>query len=267
MRHSQITARPTPAHDVVARWNVPDGADAAPSDAVGPFAGHSASLPILDIRARYLSLGDGFRAERHAYIDAVFNIVEHFRFAEHDVSFLSRARSDFDLLVIGGCDTARMAKVMRASRSALNQKVTIALLADSSAHRRAQVLQSGFDEAIDINKVTVAEAAARIRAVWARYKVSLYHDKQIMAERDLIETIAYVDRLTRKEISLIREFLSKKNLSSSYFALRQILSTNHEPGTMISLRTAMCNLRKKLKPGVEIVASHFNGYRLIINQD
>lgn len=225
---------------------------------------HNRSKKIFssELRVRYVSFGDSRRYERAPYIEEIFENFDRFQYSEIDFSYLSRANSGFDALVVGGGDAARIAKLMRASLPALKQQAKIALLNDSNARRRALVLQSGFDEVIDICKTPPIEAISRIRAVWARYQLCLSQEKHKELSATRLSIFAEVQNLTKREHSLLSEMVSSKGHPVSYFKLRQIISYNHELITENNLKTAICKLRKKLRAGVRILSNYQGGYIL-----
>ena len=131
---------------------------------------HQNSGQTLKFTVRYLSSNDSSHEVRGQFLEQIFGHIATRAFSDDESYFLSRILGEYEILVIGGVDPMRMCRHVRANKPILNGVATIAVVGNSTPSRRARLLNSGFDEVIDITRTSVDESKARIVAVMSRYQ-------------------------------------------------------------------------------------------------
>lgn len=217
-----------------------------------------------EIAVRYVSLHDAQRGRREDWLGNVLESWEEFPFGDDDGNCLSIAFSRYDALIVGGNDTRRISRLVRPRQAILSRKLKICLVSDILPQRRAQVLMAGFDDVFDVVRMHPVEAVARMRAMWRRYALRLGRDQAAQAEALQIDGVAHLALLTPRERALLLALLGRDGCVS-YAVLRAAISTYHEPVTLTNLKVAISHLRKKLRPGVRVIAHARQGYELLLD--
>ncbi len=242
--------------------NMDEAASSAASRSGDDDPGKAAEELLADIHIRYLCLNDASRYERDSWLHKTFTDYSEYNYSEGDTSFLSAASQDYDVLIVGGNDSRRIARLVRTNEAILRNRLKISLVSGSNAQRRSQLLLAGFDDVFDIDKIAPPEAIARVAAMWQRYELKFAQEKSRKAEREKLNEISYLDRLTPRERAVLEALAEARGTFSSYKSLRQAASNYYEDITFDNLKVIICNLRKKLRPGVQIVARPLQGYEL-----
>lgn len=226
--------------------------------------GASTVIGANQMSIRYLSFSDPARAKRHEWLAQVFEGFETFDYAENATRFLSIAQDDFDGLFVGCNDIRRATRLLKLNMALLRGRMKIVLLTDSTPSRRAQIVSGGFDDAIDIERISPHEGIARIRAIWARYQASM------LRERKKADLVAQIDSLcddrvlTLREEAVLTTLLEGMGRPVSLRTLANSISATHEPASVNSLRVLISGLRRKLRQNVSIVSNSGQGYLLAI---
>ncbi|MEN9683656.1 MAG: hypothetical protein RLZZ427_1407 [Pseudomonadota bacterium] len=212
---------------------------------------------------RYISINDTFRAQRDAWLEEYFPGVVAFNFSDDDTKALSRYPNGYGVLVVGGNDVARMGRFLKANRAALSGVVKICLTCGSTAQKRAQALHAGFDDVFDIEKMQGVEAVARVQAMRRRYQSAIELDNSKIKTDRVVNEYAAVERLTDRERAIMEVLIADKHNFISYAKVQQICSDFHNQISFENVKVIICNLRKKLKDGVRIIAQPHKGYLLL----
>jgi len=218
-----------------------------------------------EMRVRYVSVGDQHSAAREFWMRSVFQFYLEFPYVPEDMSPLSSAQSDYDVLVFGCNDLKRLLPFYRKNRSILRRKLVVCLMRSSTPQRRAKVIYSGFDDAVDIDRTLPAEAVARLRAMWQRYRMVAQREQEELAEDVALMPFCEVTRLTPKEKSVLHALVEGKGRSVAQFKLQLAGSRGHEQINQSNLRVTISTLRRKLRDGYRIVCSSGVGYALVGN--
>lgn len=237
------------------------------SDSTGLDAGSLALIKGKYLHYRYLSMKDAYRAQRDDWVENAFPGMATYSFADEDTNHLSRSRENYDGLIVGGNDVTRMARFLKANRSAVAGVVKICLMHGANAQKRAQALMAGFDDVFDVEKMRVEEAVARLDSIERRYRAAAEANNEQARIDRLLRDIAEVDRLTDRERLILETFLKTGNRQLAYFKIQSLCSTFHAEVSFENVKVIVCNLRKKLRDGVRIEAKAGEGYRLIIGDE
>lgn len=216
------------------------------------------------VRVRCLSLADADRQMREEWLARVFGTFETYAYAENMFNFVSVAERDFDVLVISGTDARRIAAIVRAARPMLARRICIVLANGCSAKRRASLLTPGVDDVFCADRMEPAEALARFEAIRRRYEQQEERERGEGATEARLATVCDPKRLTRRERLLLEHLLSSRGYMARYSALQRAVSDYHEEMAPHYLKLVVCLLRRKLWPGVQIVARRGEGYQLLL---
>lgn len=232
----------------------------------GEAAPAAAFHPIRELRVRCLSLSDSCRQERETWLGLVFNEVEIFTYTESGYNFLSLAKNDFDVLVVSGSDIRRMSSIVRLAQPMLHRRMCIGLINDGNAKRRAQLISAGADDVFSSKRMHPIEAIARIEAIRRRYVTADELAQEKMAQEQLLGRLCEPSRLTDRERRLLLNLCTARDNFVRYDAILRDLTDYHERIAPEYLKLIVCHLRRKLRPGVKIVARRGEGYQLEIPQ-
>lgn len=213
-------------------------------------------------RQRYLTLSDPGKARREGWLAVTFGRVEQHAYAANNTSYLSVAVTGFDGLIVGGNDLPRMIKIVRSGSAILARRMKLALLNGGSAQRRAQLIAAGFDDVFDTEKTHPQEAQARVGAIWRRYLMRFEHERIELNKEILLSRICNPHKLTDREKRLLLLLLTSEKNFALYRTIKRELSDYHEEISDEYLKVIVCLVRRKLMPGVRIVARAWQGYRL-----
>lgn len=119
-------------------------------------------------RVRYIKVRDAASEQRAAFVRALFGEPACFPFSDEGTFALSRASTDYDVLVLDVVDPVRMARYLRANRALLRNVATFAVMQESLPPRRARMLVAGCDDVFDSARMSLAEARLRVAAVMRR---------------------------------------------------------------------------------------------------
>jgi DNA-binding response OmpR family regulator len=231
--------------------------------------GHRLQMPVIhlvqphEMRVRYVFAGDQHCAVRQRWISEVFQYFLEFPYIPDDTSPLSTAHSDFDVIVFGCNDLKRILPFYRKNRSVLRRKLVICLMRNSTPQRRAKVIYSGFDDAVDLDRTPPAEAVARIRAMWNRYQMVAQREAAEVAEDAALSPFCDVVRLTAKEKAVLSALIEGRGRVVSQFKLQLAGSRGNEQINQSNLRVTISILRRKLRDEHRIVCSSGIGYALL----
>lgn len=226
-------------------------------DTHGEFESHDG------LASRYISINDTSRSQRDAWLEGAFPSAQVFSFADDDTKALSRHPDGYGVLIVGGNDIARMARFLKANRAAISGVVKICVTSGSNAQKRAMALHAGFDDVFDSEKMQGIEAAARIEAMRRRYLSAIESGNEKLRSDRLMGEYVAVERLTERERAIVTAMLADNNHFVSYAKVQQLCSDFHSHISFENVKVIICNLRKKLKPGVRIIAQPHKGYMLL----
>ena len=224
------------------------------------------SIPASSrFRLRYLSLPDSWRERRQSWMHEVFGETAEYPFRENDVRFLSRLEGTFDVLLVGGNDAPRVARILREHVAALAGIAVVSVMTGSSVDRRALVLKAGCDACFDTASMAPEEARLRLGAIMQRYEARQRDAMKERAHETMLREIADCGLMTTRERRLVSYLIGRRGMTASYAALNTLMSQDMDPISTAHLRVVVSKLRKKLRNGARIVAEGSWGYRLRIS--
>lgn len=215
------------------------------------------------IRLRYIELEDDNRDFRRAWLAGVVYLGEPLRFAAKPEVLLSRALSDFDVLLIGGDDAASMGAFMMQHRALMFGKVSICLCTASSPDQRAHLINSGFDAAVDPAEIHQLEFLARVYAIWRRYRMSEVKGVKALDLDAMVDRVADSRMLSPKQRAIVRLLLQMPGHEADYATLCATAGKQKEPIGLQNLKVLISQLRRLLRPGVQIVHDPGCGFSLV----
>lgn len=220
----------------------------------------------LGLSVRYVTMNDSSRQMREDWMDATFRTFEEFEFVENDTRFFSSVNSQFDVLVIGGNDPARLGTILRANRPVLASKIKICLMSRSNSHKRARVLTHGFDDAIDITRVYPAEGLARILAIRRRQQISHEETERLRDFQARLRDVCRLDDLTPRQRQAIEILFRNKGRVVSYHTMIDEIGGFRREITAANLKVIICKLRKNLIGGNRVLSVPRSGYQLVAEE-
>lgn len=215
-----------------------------------------------NISIRYVSMNDPARVLREQWMTRTFRNYEEFDFADHDTRFFSSINADYNVLIVGGNDPARIGSLIRLNRPALANKIKICLMNRSNSHKRARVLGHGFDDVIDITRVSPAEALARILAIRRRHQISADKAGRELELELRLGQVCQLEGLPARQRQAIEMLYRQKGRVVCYDALIDEISGFRGGITPANLKVIICKLRKALVGEARIVSRARTGYCL-----
>jgi DNA-binding response OmpR family regulator len=215
-----------------------------------------------NIVAHYVFMGDQNEKMREQWARQCFPHLRTFPLSIDSAAAVSRAQTDFDVLVVSGYDVPRSMKFLKENYAAVRSMPKIALVEESRATKRAKLLLAGYDDVFDISRMRVEEGIARICAMRARFAKAQASIEEVENTSRTLAQVAYVQRLSKRERMILLELISAPNRFCSYELLRSLISEWGEEISNNNLKVIISNMRAKLKPGVAVVARMNAGYAL-----
>ena len=239
----------------------PYGARAAPDPAGGDTQPDPAAARLPHL-VRYLHVRDEASDLRDAFVRTVFGEVARFAYSDDGTFALSRAQSDYDILILDVADPARKARYLRANRALLRQVAKFAIMHDSSPQRRARMLTAGCDDVFDVMRMPPEEALLRVDAVMRRRDhrhAAWLDDRRAAAD---VAHIANPEGLTPRERALLAVLARHEGEAVSVQRLSQAIAPPDPARFRRSLKVSISKLRRKLYPHWYIEAAPGGGYGL-----
>lgn len=218
----------------------------------------------IRLRFRYINLNDTESELRREWIDQSLANYEILDFKTRPDILLSSARSDYDVVLVGGEDARRISDFMRDNINMMAMRPRICICAKSNPGRRAKLIMAGFDDVIDAQRTQPIEFIARMFAIWRRYQGHRHLLRQENEFRRLLNRVASVDRMPSKQILVLTCLLRSPGYCATYNALQIAASSDHVPISPTNLKVIISNLRKLLRRGFSIVSDRQSMYRLIM---
>lgn len=217
-------------------------------------------------------LRDSGLEQRRAWLERLHcELDAGFRYCEFDSFIFSAQWGEFDVALVHGLDWRRLVGVLSANRALLRNRITIAVMNESSPTRRAALLMAGYDDVFDL-RMAIPEARARIRRHIMRLSVS--RNQGVLdtlgvsawpkgvspALLPAIERAA--SRFTPRERLLFGCLFGGFGRVVLYSTLLRAYELRELKNGVKSLRVAMSGLRRKLDGLFEIMAHPHQGYEL-----
>lgn len=227
--------------------------------------GFGVASPVSNLEnliTHYVFMGDQGEKQREQWARQCFPNLRSFPLSLDSPAAVSRAQTEFDILVVSGSDAPRSIKFLKENYPAVRSLPKIALVEDSRATKRAKLLMAGYDDVFDVSRLRVEEGIARIGAMRTRFAIAQASIDKVESTGRTLAQIANVNRISKRERTILLELISAPNQFCSYAMLRSLLSDWGEEISNNNLKVIISNLRGKLKPGVMITARMNSGYSL-----
>lgn len=184
-----------------------------------------------------------------------------FGISDEYITYIDDDRDYYNTVVVIGSDPARIRKFMRIYRPLLTNKAKIAFLAGTRPNGRAQMLNIGFDDVIEV-EMPPAEALARFRAILGR--IALAQQSQALdAAAELHLQHFAAQSLLGREARLLAMLAAAGGSPVRTQQLAASSKSASRPIGIKSLQVLISGLRGKLKPHLQIVSHGPSGYALV----
>jgi DNA-binding response OmpR family regulator len=211
---------------------------------------------------RYISIDDRSHGRRAHFLSHILPLDDFFSFGDNNTYAIS-TEPHYDVLLIGGEDTIRIARYIKANAKLLAGRLILVLTSRSSPTKRARMLNAGCDDVFDVDRMEIDEAVARLSALLARHEVYRKAFQEAQKQITKLDEIAELSRCSSKEIELIRLFILQKSSFVSYINIRSVLGDHFSPISENHMKVFISNLRKKLRHEFKISAVTGLGYKLL----
>ena len=219
------------------------------------------------ILARCVQVHDRSVELRRVWIMQVFASPEFYAFRDSDTHYFSSADRDYDAVVISGDDVERLRQMLVANAAMLRRKLTICVMASSTARTRAILLKAGCDDVVDINRVDPQEAIARFTTMFARHTAALrVHDRRQLCD-NVVRALYSRGNITRRSQILLEHLVRNYGKFVRFSHLKQHFDINHEPVSDIRIRSMIRYLSKHIGQGFRIEILPGDECRLTIDRD
>lgn len=238
---------------------------AAPLDTPS-VPGFSTTSSNAGARCRLLELQDRNRKVRHDWLNRIFRPEQVFHYSQSPTRYLAQAEHGFEVLLISGDDTRRLLAIIRETRAVLPEKAIIPVLSNCTPDKAADLIGRGADDILHC-AMDDGEAQARLHALLRR--LGWAKGERRSAEADEAARRRWLDsfacgRPTPMEACILKILVEREGHVVPYFHLSSQLGRGWD-GVLSrkSLQVLVCNLRRKLVGGVQIVNRHGSGYLLV----
>lgn len=220
------------------------------------------SFAVGEISVRYVTLRDRSFQNRSDWLVKIFPDIQMFHHIENDFRHLSPRLGGFDALIVGGNDQIRLSNILKKSHQLLYRLPKIAITDELRPPKAAKLLNSGFDDVFDREKVTPEEVVARMRRICGRYRDANLRFERKEVEESRIGRVAQVSRLNNRERNVVLRLMRIPGKVVPYYSVQVAASEFEGEISLSHLRVIISNLRKKLINGVQICAENNVGYSI-----
>lgn len=171
--------------------------------------------------------------------------------SDNYTAFVDDANDYYNAVFVLGTDPARVRKFLRTYRPLFIRKAKIALVTDSRPCSRAKMLNTGFDDAFDLDETHHLEAVARLEAILSRVARS----PVVQAlDDDLQDRIGFYaeGKLLEREVRILTMLIANRGMPVRKQLLTASTKSPHRSISSKSLQVLISGLRRKLKPSFRI---------------
>lgn len=234
---------------------------AIPQEAAEAFmlSGEADAPATFDVK--YIYINDVYAAYR---LNFILEALKGSRINKFRMIFdsLPRTHESPDVVIVGGNDPDRLASFIKVNLPILRAVPKVALASSLNPKKRANLLDLGFDDVLNVPNITHDEFYARIKSLSGRYAEYAAEQARIAEYNKELETICFAERLTRTQRKILCVLWDAQGKTCRYLMLQNCLTDNYEPASLDYLRVAISMIRLCLKPGVKIENVKGQGYRL-----
>lgn len=209
----------------------------------------------------YMYINDAFAERRDFLISEAF---AQSRVQKYRIMFdiLPRTFDRRDIVIVGGNDPARLGSFIKWNLPLLKYVPTIGFGHNLLPKRRAELLNLGFDDIVNLRGVDVEELRAKVLAIVGRYQIA---NSRLRAEQELATTASQVcelDGLFLSQKKILMALMDAPDNFCAHETLSIAASREHTDLTPTHLRVLIHKMRPHLRPGYRIVNVYSEGYRL-----
>lgn len=252
------------------RANLADDDTTGLVDVAFPAIQHQPFSPVFGLpdhirdpahQLRLIELPDRRKAARRSWLDLFITCSQKFNYSHNSFGFLSQAEAGLSILFVSSDDLRRLHAIIRELRAMLPSKGIVPVLSQSSPEISIGLLQRGADDVLHC-EMDWREAIGRVHALqtrlrWREEKYRREVDKQNRFELELHALTR--SRLTPKEQKVLVRLTRRPGRAVPYYALKDCGDFE----SLNCVKVVICNLRKKLAPGVAIRNESGFGYRIV----
>lgn len=241
--------------------------EAALCTAIPGLAGEQARLILgnpefAGIRVRNIEADDFGSGARRAWLARVLRGGAQLDLGCNAELLLSRAGSDYDVVLFGGDDAAALRAFMARHHQLMRGKSRICLCTAATHAQRADLIAAGFDAVFVTGETHPGEFAAHLFAIWRRYRDSRIQGRAGRECGMMVERAAQAVRLAPKQRAILCTLLSRPGLEVDYAVLAAAAGDDRGPIGLQNLKVLISQLRKLLRPGFEVRHVPGSGYCL-----
>lgn len=218
-------------------------------------------VDLLDkVDIAYVTVGSGNTQAGCAWVRSAFfpKKIRRYDVCER----VSRNRIHLQILFIISNRPDVAIKAIDNNDEHVSEFIKIACVPSLKSGEGTRMLLGGFDDVFDLNKISGAEARARVDAILLRYAYVRTSNALMREHKKRLSAMAPLDDLTNRELAILHRLAKSERTVVSY---RAIIDFIEAPGQSISLKNlsvTVSGLRKKLKAGSQIGAVRGEGYIL-----
>lgn len=219
------------------------------------------ALRLAPYSVKYIYISDPQAEERDAAILEAFSMspVQKYRLM---FDTLPRPFERADIVIVGGNDASRLGSFMKVNVPLLRHIPTIALAYNMLPKRRADLLNLGYDDVVNLKGAGIEELQARVLAITERYRITQLKSSN---EEEFFQTASQycdLEGLFMSQKRILRALIEAPGRFCTHTALAKVASREHSDMSGAHLRVLIHKIRPKLKPGYSINSVHGEGYRL-----
>lgn len=222
----------------------------------------SAGDKLAFCTVKYLYLNDTFAKFRETFVNDAF---ERSTVVKYRLQFdsLPRTFERADIVVVGGNDFDRLASFIRVNQPILRHVPAIALGQTLAPRRRADLLNLGYDDVLNIKSCSPEEFGARAFSIFERYRITeaKYYNEGIVDP--VIRKVCDYENLTFAQKKIVRAFIESPGKFCTYDKLSRVASRDYADLSPGHVRVLIHSIRQHLAPGYEISSVYGEGYRLL----
>lgn len=210
---------------------------------------------------KYMYVNDAFAKFRDNFVHDAFDrsTVLKYRLL---FDSLPRTFERADIVVVGGNDFDRLASFIRVNQPILHHVPVIALGQTLAPRRRADLLNLGYDDVLNVKSCSPEEFGARAMSIYERYRITeaKYYNDGIVDP--VIRKACNYEKLTFSQKKILRALIESPGKFCTYDKLSKIASRDYLDLSPVHLRVLIHSIRQHLSPGYEISSVYGEGYRL-----
>lgn len=225
----------------------------------------SDSTKIRFYTVKYIFINDTTANRREAFIEKSFKgaTINKYRLL---FDTLPRTFEKMDILVISGNDVDRLSTFFKVNEPLFTYTPRIVLGNALTPHKRANLLNLGYDDVLNTKTCTPFEFRARALAIHQRCQLTKQSvDEDMM--KDIISKSCNFSKMTNAQKRIIYSLIQAPGHFCNYNQLLSAASRSYHCVSNEHLRVLISEIRSNLKLGYTINTVYGEGYRLTSGLD